>query len=144
MKSLGLFSRNLHGDFFLKIGLLSVKVYTKKVPNIEECNFIHVPFRLLTTKQVIGVLYLQGVQLYGTVYKNPSPQLYKLFVHGPLVNRGMVDKAVQMTATLPEFSLKIMKKVQKSLIFPLELLRIWEQYGQPLHQDSPQILKVIF
>ena len=58
MKSLGIFSRNLRGDFFLKIGILSVKVYTKKVPNIEECNFIHVSLRLLTTEQVIEVLYL--------------------------------------------------------------------------------------
>ena len=68
MKSLELFSRNLCKDFFLKIGRLSVKVYTKKVPNIEECNFIHVPLRLLTPKQVIVVLYLLGVQLYETVY----------------------------------------------------------------------------
>ena len=67
MKSLELSPRNLRGDFFLKIGILSVKVYTKKVPNIEECNFIHVPLRLLTTKQVIEVLYLYGVQVYGTV-----------------------------------------------------------------------------
>ena len=67
MKSLELSPRNLRGDFFLKIGILSVKVYTKKVPNIEECNFIHVPLRLLTTEQVIEVLYLKGVQLYGTV-----------------------------------------------------------------------------
>ena len=58
MKSLGLFSRNLRGDFFLKIGILSVKVYTKKVPNIEEYNFIQVPLTLLTTRQVIEVLYL--------------------------------------------------------------------------------------
>ena len=43
MKSIGLFSRNLRGDFFLKIGILSVKVYTKKVPNIEEYKFIQVP-----------------------------------------------------------------------------------------------------
>ena len=35
MKSLELFSRNLCKDFFLKIGMLSAKVYTKKVPNIE-------------------------------------------------------------------------------------------------------------
>ena len=58
MKSLGLFSRNLRGDFFLKIGILSVKVYTKKVPNIEEYNFIQVPLTLMTTRQVIEVLYL--------------------------------------------------------------------------------------
>ena len=67
MKSLAIFSRNLRRDFFLKIGILSVKVYTKKVPKIEECNFIHVPLRLLTPKQIIVVLYLQGVQLYETV-----------------------------------------------------------------------------
>ena len=58
MKSLGLFSRNLRGDFFLKIGILSVKGYIKKVPNIEEYNFIQVPLTLLTTRQVIEVLYL--------------------------------------------------------------------------------------
>ena len=57
MKSLGIFSRNLRRDFFLKIGILSVKVYTKKVPNIEECNFIPVLLRSLATKEVIEVLY---------------------------------------------------------------------------------------
>ena len=35
-----------------------VKVFTKKVPNIEEYNIIHVSLRLLTTEQVIEVLYL--------------------------------------------------------------------------------------
>ena len=58
MNRLGLFSRNLRGDFFMKIGTLFVKVDTKKVLNIEEYNFVHVPLRLLTTKQVIEVLYL--------------------------------------------------------------------------------------
>ena len=57
MKSLEPFHRNLHRDFFLKIGILIVKVYTKKVANIEECNFIHVPLRLLNPKQVIVVLH---------------------------------------------------------------------------------------
>ena len=37
MKSLGIFSRDLRKDFFLKIGMLSAKVYTKTVPNIEVC-----------------------------------------------------------------------------------------------------------
>ena len=55
MKSLAIFSRNLRGDFFFKIGILSVKVYTKKVPNKEECNIIHVQLWLLTTNQVIEV-----------------------------------------------------------------------------------------
>ena len=58
MKSWTIFSRNFRGDFFLKIGILSVKGYTKKVPNIEEYNFIQVPLTLLTTRQVIEVLYL--------------------------------------------------------------------------------------
>ena len=58
MKSLAIFSRNLRGDSFLKIGILSVKVYTKKFPNIEERKFIHVQLRHLNTKQVIEVLYL--------------------------------------------------------------------------------------
>ena len=40
MKSLELFFRKLCKDFLLKIGILSAKVYTKKVPNIEVCNFI--------------------------------------------------------------------------------------------------------
>ena len=57
MKSLGVFSRNLREDFFLKIGILSPKVYTKNGPNIEECNFIPAPLRTLNTKQVIEVLY---------------------------------------------------------------------------------------
>ena len=68
MKSLGLFSRNLRGDFFLKIGILSVKVYTKKVSNIEECNFIHVPLRLLTSEQVIEVLYLYRVNHHKLIF----------------------------------------------------------------------------
>ena len=37
MENLELFPRNLREDFFLKIGIHSAKVYTKKVPNIEEC-----------------------------------------------------------------------------------------------------------
>ena len=43
--------------FFLKIGILRAKVYTKKVPNIEECIFISAPLRSLYTKQVIVVPY---------------------------------------------------------------------------------------
>ena len=35
MKNLELFPRNLLEDFFLKIGILSLKVYTKNVLNIE-------------------------------------------------------------------------------------------------------------
>ena len=34
-QSLKLFPRNLREDFFLKIGILSPKVYSKNVPNIE-------------------------------------------------------------------------------------------------------------
>ena len=40
MKSLEFFPRNLREDFFLKIGIHSAKVYTKKAYNIGECNFI--------------------------------------------------------------------------------------------------------
>ena len=57
MKSLLLSPRRFREDFFLKIGILRAKVYTKNVPNIEECNFIPVPLRPLNTKQVIEVLY---------------------------------------------------------------------------------------
>ena len=57
MESLELFPRNILKDFFLKIGILRAKVYTKNVPNIEECNFIPAPLRTLITKQVIEVLY---------------------------------------------------------------------------------------
>ena len=57
MKSLAIFFRNLRKDFFLKIGILSIKMYTKNVPNIEECNFIHTSLRVLSTKQAIVVLY---------------------------------------------------------------------------------------
>ena len=57
MENLELFPRNLREDFFLKIGIHSAKVYTKKVPNIEECNFIPAPLRILSTKQVIVKLY---------------------------------------------------------------------------------------
>ena len=42
---------------FIVVTLLSAKVYTKKVPNIKECNFIHAPLRILSTKQVIVILY---------------------------------------------------------------------------------------
>ena len=54
---LELFPRNLCEDFFLKIGILCPKVYTKKVPNIEECNFIPVPLISMATKEVIEVPY---------------------------------------------------------------------------------------
>ena len=40
MKSLELFPRRFRRDFFLKIGIHRAKVYTKKVPNIEVCDFI--------------------------------------------------------------------------------------------------------
>ena len=55
-QSLQLSPRNTCEDFFLKIGILCVKVYTKKVPNIEVCNFINAPLRLLSIKQVIEAL----------------------------------------------------------------------------------------
>ena len=57
IQSLQLSPRNICEDFFLKIGILCAKVYTKKVPNIEVCNFINAPLRLLSIKQVIEVLY---------------------------------------------------------------------------------------
>ena len=56
-QSLELFPRSLREDFFLEIGILCPKVYTKKVPQIEECNFITGPLRSLATKEVIEVLY---------------------------------------------------------------------------------------
>ena len=56
-QSFQLSPRNICEDFFLKIGKLRAKVYTKKVPNIEVCNFINAPLRLLSIKQVIEVLY---------------------------------------------------------------------------------------
>ena len=40
MKSLGIFSRNLRNDFVLKLGILSAKVYTKKVPNREVDMYV--------------------------------------------------------------------------------------------------------
>ena len=40
MKSLELCPRRFRQDFFLKIGIHRAKVYTKKVPNIEVCDFI--------------------------------------------------------------------------------------------------------
>ena len=57
-QSLELFPRNLRKDFFLKIGILSPKVYTKNVPNIEVCDFIPGPSTASPIKQVIVVLYL--------------------------------------------------------------------------------------
>ena len=56
-QSLELFPRNLREDFFLKIGILRAKVYTKNVPNIDECDFIPAPLRNLSIKQAIVVLY---------------------------------------------------------------------------------------
>ena len=56
-QSLELFPRNLHKYFFLKIGILNPKVYTKNVPNIEVFNFILAPVITLSIKQVIVVLY---------------------------------------------------------------------------------------
>ena len=56
-QSLEQFPRNLRRYFFLKIGILSPKVYTKNVPNLEACNFIPVPLRPMGIKQVIEVLY---------------------------------------------------------------------------------------
>ena len=56
-QSLELFPRNLREDFFLKIGILSPKVYTKNVPNVQVWNFILVPLRTMLFKQVIEVLY---------------------------------------------------------------------------------------
>ena len=50
IQSLQLSPRNICKDFFLKIGILCAKVYTKKVPNIEVCNFINAPLRLLSIK----------------------------------------------------------------------------------------------
>ena len=47
MENLELFPRNLCEDFFLKISVNSAKVYTEKVPSIEECNFIPAPLRSL-------------------------------------------------------------------------------------------------
>ena len=57
IQSLQLSPRNICEDFFLKIGILCAKVYTKKVPNIEVCNFINITLRTLSIKQVIVVLY---------------------------------------------------------------------------------------
>ena len=57
-----------------------VLLAVKKVPNIEEYNFVHFPLRLLDPKQVIVVLYLQGVQLYGTVCTQDSLYIFPLQV----------------------------------------------------------------
>ena len=57
MKSFGIFSRNLYEDFFLKIGIISVKVYTKNVPNIEVCDLIPAPPTTQSIKVVIVVAY---------------------------------------------------------------------------------------
>ena len=57
MKNLGVFSRNLCKDFFLKIGIHIAKVFIKNIPNIEVCDFIPAPLRTLFIKQVIVMLY---------------------------------------------------------------------------------------
>ena len=59
-QSLELFPRRFRRDFFLKIGIHRAKVYTKKVPNIEVCDFIPGSSRTSPIQQVIEVLYLQG------------------------------------------------------------------------------------
>ena len=51
-QSLELFTRNLRKDFFLKIGILSPKVYTKKVPNFEIVWPTPGTLRRLTVKGV--------------------------------------------------------------------------------------------
>ena len=61
MKILGFFSRNLREDFFLKIGILSPKVYSKNVPNIEARNLILVVLRPQPFKQVNEVFFNGGV-----------------------------------------------------------------------------------
>ena len=43
--------------FFLKIDIRSPKVYTKNVPNREECDFIPALSRTSSIKQIIVVLY---------------------------------------------------------------------------------------
>ena len=43
--------------FFLKIGILSVKVYTKKVANMEACDFTPAPTTTQSIKVVIVVAY---------------------------------------------------------------------------------------
>ena len=55
-QSLEIFPRSLHEIFFLKIGILSAKVYTKNVPNLEVWHFIPALLKTLSIKQVIVVL----------------------------------------------------------------------------------------
>ena len=76
-QSLKLFPRNLREDFFFKIGILSPKVYTNNVPNIEVCNFILAPLRTLPIKQVIVVLYylIGCVKFCTRLYVQGSEQL---------------------------------------------------------------------
>ena len=58
------FFPNISGKIFLEIGIQRAKVYTKNVPDIEVCEFIHGPSRTSPIKQVIAVLYLWGVWLH--------------------------------------------------------------------------------
>ena len=66
-QSLELFPRRFRRDFFLKIGIHRAKVYTKRVPNIEVCDFIPGSSRTSPIQQVIVVLYLKGGYIYVTV-----------------------------------------------------------------------------
>ena len=70
MKSLELFPRNLREDFFLKIGILSAKVYTKNVPNIEVYDLILAPPTTQSIKVVIVVAYyyILCVNIFGRLY----------------------------------------------------------------------------
>ena len=74
-----LFPRNLGKDFFVKISMLSPKVSTKNVPNLEVCDFIPGSSSTSPIQQVIVVLQLQGGYIYGTVCKQSIR--YRMFLH---------------------------------------------------------------
>ena len=71
-----LFPRNLGEDFFLKISILSPKVSTKNVPNLEVCDFIPGSSSTSPIQQVIVVLYLQGGYIYVTVCTNNKIRIH--------------------------------------------------------------------
>ena len=64
------FSRNLRKDFLLKIGILSAKVYTKKVPNIVVDMWLHLCPTLNCVYEAshCSTLQIGCVNLFGRLY----------------------------------------------------------------------------
>ena len=110
-----LFSRNLRKDFFLKIGILSAKLYTKKVPNIEQCNFIPAPLRTLSTKQVCKLI---SASVGTSIIVTPVRKCFEfghrwLFRLGKLYKRCNIFQTNPLNSYNPDFGLEFLHLGQK-------------------------------